>query len=367
MSTLRLVFALLLVVTALPAAAETTVRTGNQFELPADQRIEGNFLGVGNPVSQSGVVEGDTLLLGNQVTVTGETGADVLAAGILTRLDGVVTGDARVLGGTVTVTGSIAGDLIAVADTVEILSGAEIGGDVLLYARTASVAGDVGGSVKGSSNRLQINGAVAGAVDVSVGYLDLGATASITESVRYASRHLLTQNIDTVVGGPVLRNDPVYINSDASLRSTVMPLIALLFATLLWLYLSRKTLDGIVVRTTANIPRSAVTGTVAFLVVPLIVFVLLLSLLGTYVALVVLVGYALLVLMACAVLPAVIGHWVMRFGKNQAQQATPLSILVGAIVCGLLFLLPTVGVVMLFFLGIIVFGGLVESIIRASR
>lgn len=352
---------------ATTAGAETLVRTGGQFELPNNQSIEGNFLAVGTPVSLSGEVTEDAVLVGNKVTVTGTIDHDLLAVSILGRLDGIVRDDARIVGGTVTVSGEVEGDLLVIADSVELLSGSKVGGDVLLYARSAVVAGDIGGTIKGSTRHLQVNSAVGGAIDVYTNQLDLGATASVTESVRYTSNNLLTQSVDTIVGGSVSRNDPVFGGNQNTLQSVAFPFLMMLFGTLLWLFLSKKTLNTVMQQTISHVPRSAVTGMVALLVLPLIIFVLFLSLLGSYVAILGLFGYITLLLLTAAAVPAVVGYGCLKLSNLSVTTVSPLMITIGSVVCAVLFLLPRIGLLVLLFICVIVFGGLIESIVRSSR
>ena len=352
---------------AQPVLADTFVRTGSQYELPQGQQIQGNFLGVGHPISLSGEVMADATVLGNRVNVSGTVGEDLLAVGVLSTIDGVVEGDVRILSGNTTISGVVNGDVLIVGGSAEVLSGAVVRGDLLLYAGTADVAGTVGGDVIGSVQQLTIDGGVSGAVDVVVQNLVLGNTASVTESVRYASSNLLSQSLNSYVGGTIIRNDPPFSSGGFSLQSVVLPFLIFIFSTLTWLFLSRKTLTQVVTKTVYNIPRSAITGIVAFLILPLVSFVLFLSVLGGFLALVLLSGYIFTLLLAVVALPAVIGFLCLQVTRMKSAPVTVMSILVGSVVSGVLLLLPHIGLFVLVFLTVLVFGGLIEALIRASR
>ncbi len=370
MKKIKLSVLVLCLIIASHASASTFVRTGAQYELSKGEEIEGNFLAVGTPVSLSGSIEGDAVLLGNQITVTGYTSGDFLGFGILSRTAGIVDGDVRIVSGDATISGDIKGDLLVLAGSVDVLSSATIGGDVLLYAETAAISGDVKGDILGNVRNLTLDGAVGGNVDIATNQLILGSNASITESVRYTSNNLLSQAVDAVVGQKVLRNDPVSSSSEQPILSILMPTFMLLFATLLWFFLSKSTLKN-VVTTTANDPvRSFTVGFVALVVVPFVVFVLSLSLVGMYVAALCIFGYITLLLLAVAAMPALIGCGCVRLLKLNSVTYKDLSlatILIGVLVCAVLFAIPSLGLYVLIILSLVTFGGLLQASFRFSR
>jgi|GEM_PF-2797704 len=372
---------------SLPALADTFVRTGNQFELATDQIITGNFLGVGNPVTIAGEITQDATIVGDRVTVTGTVGGDVLGLGIYARLNGVVQGDARIVSGNTTISGTVAGDLLLVGGSVTILSDAVIEGDVVLFTGTAIVNGAVGGDILGNAQNITVNGPIGGGIDIHTNQLALGPNAAIAESVRYVSDTLLTQSLDTTIAGTVSRNDPIMPASGFSLTAALYPVLVLLFSTLLWLTLSKRTLQQLVQQTLNVAPRSAITGVVSFFVAPLIVFVLSVGLFGGYLwasgattassnfvlvmaavpVLVVLFGYLTLFLLAVIAVPALLGQLCMYATKNMSKEVTVVSVLLGSAVCVLLLLLPAIGLFVFLFTAIIALGGLLEGVIKASR
>ena len=365
----RLSVILLLLALATPALAETFVRTGGQYELAKDQEIDGNFLAVGTPVGLSGSVTEDAVLIGNQVITTGYTGQDILTASVITKIGGEVGGDVRVVSADTTISGAIDGDLLVVAGSVDILSTATISGDVLLYAGAASVNGTVAGDVLGSVRNLSLNGAVGGSVDVSTQALTVGDMASVTESIRYTSSSLATQAIGATIGGGLLRNDPVSDIGGVTLMSITLPFFAIAFASFLWFFLSNRTLTTLAAKTTSNTVRSAITGTVALLVIPIIIFILCLSLVGVFVATICFFGYVTLILLAIAVAPALVGYGCSQLVSmvRTEQGVGPVMIVVGAVVICILLLLPVIGLYLLFFTFVITFGGLVEQLVRTAK
>ena len=352
---------------AAPAAASTVVRTGDQVSMTNEQNVEGNFYAVGNSVVISGESSQDVTMIGGKTRLDGSVLQDVLAIGVSVLIDGPVAGDVRVLGGDVTISSAIAGDLVVVGGVVEVLSSGSVGGDILTYAGSVTVGGPVTGDVLGQVDQLNVNSTISGNIDVGVSEFFLGETAVVAGSVTYTSSNLVTQAFNASVAGDTLRNDPVYMGSENQLMTTGLLFLVVLLSSFVWYFLSRSTLARSTERTLQNLPRSAITGVVAFLVLPLIIAVLAISYLGLFIAVICFFGYVTLLLLACAAVPAVVGQLGLRLFSQPHSKLSPLSLVVGSVVCSGVILFPVVGIFIVFFAIITVFGGLVESIIRASR
>lgn len=350
-----------------PVMASTVVRTGDQVQVTNEQNVAGNFYAVGNSVVISGESSQDVTMIGGKVRLDGSVAQDVLAVGVSVLIDGPVAGDVRVLGGDVTVASDIVGDLVVVGGVVEVLSSGSIGGDVLSYAGSVTVSGPVTGQVLGKMEQLTINSQIAQGVEVGVVEFTLGDAAVVNGLVQYTSSNLVTQALNASVEGDVVRNDPVYIAGANQLQTIGLLSAIVLLSSLVWYFLSRPTMARPVDRTLQHIPRSAVTGVVALFVVPLIVIVLSVSYLGAFVAAICLFGYITLFLLACAALPAVVGQLTLKVFNQGHHKLSPLSLIVGSIVCAALMLFPVAGPFIVFFAVVIMFGGLVESVIKVSR
>jgi|AntRauTorcE11897_2_1112592.scaffolds.fasta_scaffold11795_3 hypothetical protein len=357
----------LLLVLVTPVLADTTVRTGDQVSVTNEQNVAGNFYAVGNSVVMSGDSNQDLTMIGGKVRLDGSVAQDVLAVGVTVLIDGPVAGDVRVVGGDVTISSAIAGDLVVVGGVVEVLSSGSVGGDILSYARSVTVNGPVIGDVLGQIDQLTINAAVTGGIDVGVTEFTLGDAAAVEGTVRYTSSNLVTQAFNASIGGDIIRNDPVYIGGGSQLQTIGIIFLVVLLSSFVWYFLSRSTLARSTEHTLKNVPRSAVTGVVALFVLPLIIAVLAVSYLGIFVAIICFFGYVTLLLLACAALPAVVGQLVLRLFNQPYTKLSPLSLVVGSVTCSAIVLFPMIGVFVVFFAAVVVFGGLVESIIRVSR
>ncbi|MDF0601526.1 hypothetical protein P1J78_12345 [Psychromarinibacter sp. C21-152] len=104
-------------------------------------------------------IAGSAHLAGRRVEMTGAVGGDVYAAGMNVELAGAVTGDATLTGYTVRV--------------------GEVGGDLRATGSDVTVRGPVAGYALLAGDTVRIEGTVAGDVNVTARTLDFGPEASI--------------------------------------------------------------------------------------------------------------------------------------------------------------------------------------------
>jgi len=127
--------------------------------LEVEGTIEGDLLGVASNITikQTGVVTGDLWVGGGRLVISGTVGDDVHFAGInLSVSDKAFFSDERV-------------DVVAAALNTEIMQGAAVPGDLLVYGYQARVDGTINGDIDFSGEALNITGKVGGNVDASVG------------------------------------------------------------------------------------------------------------------------------------------------------------------------------------------------------
>lgn len=100
----------------------------------ASSDLTGSVYAAGQDVALDGAVGGDVHAVGQTVTVTGDVAGDVSVAGQDLRVSGALGGDLRAGGSVVEIAGPVSGYAILGGETVQIDS--EIAGDVMLGAQT---------------------------------------------------------------------------------------------------------------------------------------------------------------------------------------------------------------------------------------
>jgi cytoskeletal protein CcmA (bactofilin family) len=166
----------------------------------------------GNRVLIEGRVEGDLIAAAfDEVRVTGAVTGNLLVLSGRVVVTGDVGGSIRVVGGSLTVEGTVGGDVIGPAARVRLEPGSSVGRDVVVWAWTADLAGDVGRNVEGTLRRLTLSGAVAGSVVVTVSRLSVEDGASVGGDLRYRSDQEAEIG-EATVSGTVIQERPLPVN-----------------------------------------------------------------------------------------------------------------------------------------------------------
>jgi cytoskeletal protein CcmA (bactofilin family) len=212
---------------ALPAKAELT--QSDLVIVQADDIIEEDLYAVGNRVQVEGRIEGDLYAAAfEEVNISGEVTGDVVVVSSRLVISGEVGGSVRVAAGTVVVDGDVGDDLAVAAWNTGLGAQGSVGRDLINWGRNGSIAGHVGRDVLGRFSRLQLDGQVAGSVEISVGRLNVGAGARVEGDLGYRSSSSAEINA-TDLGGSVIHRSPLPPN----IRVRALQLLTFLLAILM--------------------------------------------------------------------------------------------------------------------------------------
>lgn len=362
-----LVAFLLFGIFAQTAAASSVIRTGEAVSIGGDQLIEGDFYSAAGKLNISGEVVADTLAVAGQITINGSVGADATLFGGTVNVYGSIGDDLRVVAGEVTIAEPVMGDVMVIGGIVNILPTASISGDLILLAGQTIVEGSVGGDILGRSEDLRIDGAVAGNIDVTVTTLTLGEKANIEGSVKYVSRTVATQALNSSVGGDLVRNDPVFPENEVTITSAILPVLVLLFSILAWFLVSRPTLVKMTERALQKSVRPFILGFATLIVAPFAIVILSASMIGLLVGMTLFFAYGLLLVASAIGLSAVIGQLMMKLFNQPSTKISLITILVGVVGVSALMLLPVVGPLALGIFYILTLGAMVDMVLRPKK
>lgn len=324
------------------------VRSAEAVSVAQDEIVPGDFYAMGGDVTISGTVEGDVYVMGGTLTINGRVEGDVLAIGGTVAVHGAVGDDLRAVGGKVVVAQTVGGDVVTFGGSLATLSTAHVGGEVLFYGGTATVAGVIEGAVHARAEALTIDGKV-GAVDaVLSGDLTLTHAASVAGNVSYEASGELSRTPETVIEGEVMQRDRMDVEARVS---DFMPFgLMILFAVLVAVFFLRERLLQMV-RVTSTRKHAlwfpAAVGFGVLFLTPLAFALLMASVLGLVVGGLLLVVYLGFIIFSMIVMHIVLGAFIAKYTVKEYRVSWPFAIL-GVIVVQLLLLVPVVGPLVLF-------------------
>lgn len=367
MSNLKLsLLALLVVGTAFPTlvGAETVLRTGDSVSVDDNQVVENDFYAAAGTVTMSGEVMGDMYAVGGSITTNGSVGADMTLIGGTIQVHASTADDLRVMAGEVVIAEYVGGDVFVLGGLLQVLSSATIEGDVFFYGGEAEINGTVNGSIIGAMEKIRIDAAVGGDVDVTVAQtLTLGDQASIGGDVRYLSPNEVTRAQNAVIEGEVVKNTKELGESDRNAQDLLIPIFISLFAMLTLYLIFRSELQRLMSCILDSTVSSGLVGLGVLVLGPIVSVLLIATVLGLLVGLVglflLLAFYVLAMVLSGVLLGAILSKYVAK--KNELSL---LWILIGGIGIHLLMALPIIGPFAVFILFLLTLGGIALSAYR---
>ena len=276
----------------------------------------------------------DALLVGGSVFVEAPAAGDLILAGGEVRVAADVAGDVRVLGGRVTLDSKIGGNVTVIGGDVSFGKNSNIAGNVFIAAGKTMIDGRVGGNI--------IARAAEGR-DFRVSH-----TAQINGLINYRARSEninLTQN--SARGGVSFEQIKTPKSADRFFHFfSLISLFGLLVVGLFFVSLAPKALRAFADAAIQKPIRVLLWGVVALLAIPLVVLFLALTLIGLPLALILLVGYVLVIYLANIFAGLGLGLYLARLvkGKEFSNRASLILIMVlGVVVLWALGTIPFVG------------------------
>ena len=150
------------------------------------QESHKNLYVAGGQVTVNSNTKGDLTAAGGMVNVTGDIEQEALIAGGNIDISGSVGNTMRIAGGNITVNGPVGGDLVVAGGNVSLSGKAEVMGDVMVVGGNVVINAPVKGNVKIAAGSVTINSVISGSVEVAATkQLNFGSGAQIAGGISY--------------------------------------------------------------------------------------------------------------------------------------------------------------------------------------
>lgn len=361
---LAMIMAIGLAAVPTPANASPVLRSGEAITVSDQQEVVGNFYAASASLLIDGAVRGDLHALAGAARVAGTIENDAAIMGGTVQIDGVIGDDLRVFAGELIIAGTVEGNLMVLGGSVKILSDARISGDVLLLSGDVDVSGAVAGSITGRADTVRIHGAVEGDISVTARrILELGNRAHIDGDIAYRSPKELVRAPDSVVVGDIARTP--YSTSGARTFS-IVPLLVLLFTSLVYAYLFRQKLEYVAQYTLSTFGFNSIVGLLSLLALPLVAVLLIVSVIGMPVGVTLLLVMLSVFAIAWSLAGVVVGAAIAQ--RIEGAPAVSVKwVLIGALTFGLVSYLPYIGMLVATLIVLMVAGALLRLIYASIR
>jgi cytoskeletal protein CcmA (bactofilin family) len=151
--------------------------------------LEGTYSDVqflaGRSVEIKAQVSDDVFAAGRNVTLDSAAVESAIVAGYDVEQRGGTAADFIVAGANVSIAGAVEDDLVAAARSLRVAAAGTIGGDARLAAETVDIEGRIGGSLRAAARRVTIAGTIAGKADIIAERIVVAPGATIVGDLIY--------------------------------------------------------------------------------------------------------------------------------------------------------------------------------------
>lgn len=337
-----------------PLFAQQIAEKNETVIVSEDFIIDEDYFAAGETVTIYGTINADAYLVGETIFIDGTVNGDVLAAGGTIMIRGTVSDNVRVIGGTVTVTGEIGGNMTVLSGTTLVTDSATISGSIVGGSGTLDIFAPVGRGMTFGAGQAVIGSQVDGNILAGVGELTLVNNAVINGDLTYYSD--LSSEMKTTgnatVSGTITQRVP--IATEESLKKEAgtflagvglfvktLSLLSALVTGMLLVYFAPNFTLGVNDKLTKKPIASLLIGILFYVLFPVIVLLLLISLVGIPLAVLFILSVFFLLFFAKIFVMVFIGTMLMAYLKQ--KQSLGWVFFVGLVVYGFLSFFPVIG------------------------
>lgn len=336
-----------------------THNSDQNISVPASA-VKKNLYTSGASVTLNGDILGDVYVAGGTVSLVGNVEQDANIIGGSLSLVGNIGGDTRVAGGNIHITGTIGGDLLLAGGNVTISEKSSIGGDLVAGVGNLIIDAPVTGDLKIAGGNITINSKISGNVLVANNQsLNFGPRAEVMGKITHKGQKEAVvkegAKISAIDFEKVLSKEKG--SKIFSFGGFLVQIVALFIASWLLLRFRKKSLMELADIVKMSPWGSLGIGLTCLILTPVVIALLLLSVVGYYLAILLFFTYVLVLLWACVIATVILGNYIMQkvFKKADAE-AWKISLL-GVVCWKVLSIVPVLGWLLVFGLFVIVLGG----------
>ncbi|MGD2074586.1 MAG: hypothetical protein PVI91_15910 [Gammaproteobacteria bacterium] len=365
--------ALLTLVLALAGPAPLLAQEAGEAVTVAGNVEEDQYL-AGGTVDVLGAVTGDVLAAGGRVSIDGAVSGDVMAAGGSVSLRGDVADDVRLAGGDVTLLSAVGNDAAAAGGRVLLGPGGTVGGRAMLAGGSIEVRGRVEGELRAGGGRILLDGTVRGNAQLAGRRVELGPNAVIEGNLTYYSARSAIIDDDARVMGTISQRPypgprPPSEAVEAVVRTLLLVTLAVAGAVFYLLFPRFAVAAGSTLRSAPWM--SLGLGFLGFFVIPALIAVLWVSVIGFWLALLVMAFYFILLVTGFLTGVFALGDGVLlRMARQEAEPskgARVAALLLSLLALTLLGFVPLLGGLLIFAVLLLGLGSLQLQLYRMYR
>jgi len=313
-----------------------------------------NLYTAGNMISINGDIEKSLYIGGNIITINGDVEGNIFVGGNTIIIKGDVGDSVHAGGSSILIEGNIAEDLFIGGGNITISESASIGGDLIIGGGTVDIQGPIAGNILLGGGQIMINSKIGGDIKAQVDELFIGSQAEIAGNLKYSSPKEADIEEGSVILGEIDYKEKAIkkIGSSKSPKilfgiltiAFLIKLLTMIASGLILVYFFKNITQQVVKGSLTNFWSSLGRGFATLILTPIVVIILLITVIGIWLAGLVGIVYVLMVFLALSLASIVFGSWLIKIIKKQSEYKIDWqAVVTGVIVLALVTLIPLVG------------------------
>lgn len=309
--------------------AITTIKSENNgsITLESNENINDNVATAGNDIYIRGTIEDDLFVAGSNIKIDGEIKGNLFAAA-----------------NTIEINGKIDKDTFLAGNSINIGENATLGQDAFIAGNILNIKGNIERNLSIGGSYINLDSNIKGDTKVTGQTLVIGDNAILDGNLNYTSEKELSSTEQEKIKGNTSYTQPnektnQKNNYNIDFTSWFVSLLQFLLFGIIIVLLMPKWTDEIAEYIKKDTLKTIGIGILAFIVVPILMIIMLITIVGIPIAIVTGLLFTLFIMFARFWVAYCIGKWI---GKNKYSPI--VTILVGALILQIIFLIPILSI-----------------------
>lgn len=345
--------ALILAFLVLPGgiASAASLEAGNNVYVTKDQVISGNFFATGDTITVDGTINGDLISAAKTINVNGRVDGDIISVAQSINVNGEVGGNIRAAANSINLNGAVSRNISVMADDLVMGPNSSIAWDALIMAVNTEIRGTIEGSLNGRIAQGLIAGKIGKNVNLNLANsskqsLMISPVAVIGGDLNYTSKSAANISDKATITGKVTQENVPVSNINwlkIYLWAILFSIFSALVVGLVIIFIGKNISSKILAKIEKTPNKLIVPGIIISLILPPIALLLFFTVIGIPLALIILAWWFIMTYVAKILTAILIGRLLIKKITKKAEPSSLWSLILGVVICWLLFTIPFIG------------------------
>jgi cytoskeletal protein CcmA (bactofilin family) len=336
----------------LTAVRAADTKTGNSVYVAKDEIISGNLYAAGGTITVDGTISGDLIAAAQTINVNGRIEGDIIAAAQNLTINGDVGGNVRVAGNSVILNGKVSRNVNALGTNIIFGADSRIGWDAYLAGSNAEVRGIIDGGLSGQAGQVLISGKIGKDLNLKLTngnlpqQLIIVPEAIINGNITYTAPNLANISDQAKIAGKIQQNTLATEESNIFLLwiwGKLFTIFSALTVGLVLIFIGKNITTKILDKMEESPLKMLVPGLIIMFILPPIALVLIFTIIGIPLALIIASWWLIMTYVARIFTAILVGQLVIKKISKKKDWPLIYSLILGVVVCWLIFAIPFIG------------------------